>query len=96
VPLSGTDFEKVEIVASEHMRLDALGEIFERISATSRKKEKVSLIVGILLQARGEEIALAAHYLSGQIPPGAHGGSLERCYGVPYRTCFHLLAPCAL
>jgi DNA ligase-1 len=60
-------------VASEHMRLDALVEISERISATSRKKEKVSLIAGILLQARGEEIALAAHYLSGQIPQGRMG-----------------------
>jgi DNA ligase-1 len=55
------------------MRLDALVEISERISATSRKKEKVSLIAGILLQARGEEIALAAHYLSGQIPQGRMG-----------------------
>jgi DNA ligase-1 len=60
-------------VASEHMRLDALVEISEQISATTRKKQKVSLIAGMLLQARGEEIALAAHYLSGQIRQGRIG-----------------------
>jgi DNA ligase-1 len=52
------------------MKLEKLADISERVSATSSKKEKVSLIAGLLKQAKDKEIALAAHYLSGQLPQG--------------------------
>jgi DNA ligase-1 len=77
------------------MRLDALVEISEQISATTRKKQKVSLIAGMLLQARGEEIALAAHYLSGQIRQGRIGVASKILRG-PYRTSLHLHPHCTL
>jgi DNA ligase-1 len=51
-------------------KLEKLADISERVSATSSKKEKVSLIAGLLKQAKDKEIALAAHYLSGQLPQG--------------------------
>ncbi len=65
------------------MKLEKLADISERVSATSSKKEKVSLIAGLLKQAKDKEISLAAHYLSGQLPqgrledaPGGYTGSL--------------------
>jgi len=45
-----------------------LVEVSEKVSATSRKKEKISLLAHFFQQAKGREIALAASYLSGQLP----------------------------
>ncbi|MBW2056666.1 MAG: ATP-dependent DNA ligase [Deltaproteobacteria bacterium] len=55
------------------MRLLTLVEISERVRLTERKKAKVSLMAGLLGQARGREIALAASYLSGRLPQGRLG-----------------------
>jgi DNA ligase-1 len=55
------------------MRLEALVETSETVRSTSRKKEKISLISGLLRRARGREISLAACFLSGQVPQGRLG-----------------------
>jgi DNA ligase-1 len=48
-----------------------LVEVSKRVSATTRKKEKASLLAECLKHSQGEEIALAASYLSGQVPQGS-------------------------
>ncbi|HSR11456.1 MAG TPA: ATP-dependent DNA ligase [Thermodesulfobacteriota bacterium] len=55
------------------MLLKQLVEVSERVAATPRKKEKTSTLAAFLRQARGKEIALAAAYLSGQVPQGSLG-----------------------
>ncbi len=50
-----------------------LVDISKRVRATTRKKEKTSLLAECLKRAQGREIALAASYLSGQIPQGRLG-----------------------
>jgi DNA ligase-1 len=55
------------------LRLAVLVEGVGRIRATSRKTEKVALIAELLKQARGEEAALVALYLSGTLPQGRIG-----------------------
>jgi hypothetical protein len=45
----------------------------KRVSATTRTKEKASLLAECLKRGQGQEIALAASYLSGQIPQGSLG-----------------------
>jgi DNA ligase-1 len=55
------------------MKFMILAEASERIRATSKKKEKIALIARILGQAKGREIYLAAHYLSGNLPSGRLG-----------------------
>jgi DNA ligase-1 len=45
-----------------------LAAVSEKVAATTRKKEKTFLLSGLLQEARGEEIALAASYLSGELP----------------------------
>ena len=55
------------------MKLETLVEVSEKISLTSRKKEKISLIAGLLRETRAEEIAVAASFLSGQLPQGRLG-----------------------
>jgi DNA ligase-1 len=57
----------------EAMQLKQLVDISERVGATRSKKEKISLIAGLLQKARKREIALAAHCLSGQLPQGRLG-----------------------
>ncbi len=44
-----------------------------RVGSTPRKKEKTTLLANFLVRAGGREIALAASYLSGQIPQGRLG-----------------------
>lgn len=44
-----------------------------RISSTSKRKEKISLVSDLLQRAKGEEIALVARYLSGQLSQGRLG-----------------------
>jgi DNA ligase-1 len=56
----------------------------KRVSATTRKKEKASLLAECLKRGRGQEISLAASYLSGQIPQGSLGigwGILQKALG---------------
>ncbi|UCC66024.1 MAG: ATP-dependent DNA ligase [Deltaproteobacteria bacterium] len=55
------------------MLFRTLEEVSTRVSATTKKKEKISLLARFLLQAKGEEIALAAYYLSGRLPQGRLG-----------------------
>ena len=59
------------------MLLRDLVEISRKVSLTSRKKEKVLLIASLLSQFRGEEVRLAASYLSGRIPQGRLGVGLR-------------------
>ncbi len=44
-----------------------------RIRATPKRSEKVQLLATVLRQTRGQEIALAAAYLSGSLPQGKIG-----------------------
>lgn len=55
------------------MKFEILAQTSERIRATAKKKEKIAFIAGILRQAVGREIHLAAHYLSGNLPSGRLG-----------------------
>ena len=55
------------------MVLRDLVEVSEKVRSTTRMKEKVALLADCLTQARGKEIALAASYLSGQLPQGRLG-----------------------
>lgn len=55
------------------LRLHDLVDLSKKISAAIRKKEKISLLAEGLKQGRGQEIAIAAAYLSGQIPQGRLG-----------------------
>jgi len=55
------------------MLLKDLVEISKRVGSTSKKKEKASLLARFIQQAKGKEIALAANYLSGQLPQGRLG-----------------------
>ena len=55
------------------MLFKALVDVSKRVSATTRKKEKASLLAECLKRGQGQEIALAATYLSGQIPQGSLG-----------------------
>ncbi len=57
----------------ETMLLRDVVEASKRVAATTRKKEKVSFLADCLKHGRAEEIALAASYLSGQIPQGSLG-----------------------
>jgi DNA ligase-1 len=50
-----------------------LVELSRRVGSTTKKKEKVSLLADFFRRAKGEEIALAARYLSGQLPQGRLG-----------------------
>ncbi len=50
-----------------------LVEVSRRVRATTRKKEKITLLAECLKRRQGQEIALAASYLSGQIPQGSLG-----------------------
>ncbi len=47
--------------------------VSNRVRATARQKEKTSLLAECLQRGQGQEIALAASYLSGQIPQGSFG-----------------------
>ncbi len=53
--------------------LKNLAEISERVSATTKKKEKASLLAHFLREAKGKEIFLVAFYLSGELPQGRLG-----------------------
>lgn len=53
--------------------LKDLVEVSERVGSTTRKKEKISFLANFSKLAGGREIALAATYLSGQIPQGRLG-----------------------
>jgi hypothetical protein len=55
------------------MLLKDLVDASKKVSATTRRKEKTFLLGESLKRARGLEIALAASYLSGQIPQGRLG-----------------------
>ncbi len=50
-----------------------LVELSSKVGSTTRKKEKVSLLADFFRRAKGEEIALAVRYLSGQLPQGRLG-----------------------
>jgi DNA ligase 1 len=50
-----------------------LVEVSKRVNATTSKKEKASLLADCLKQSQGQEIALGASYLAGQIPQGSLG-----------------------
>lgn len=61
-----------------------LVEVSKRVRLARRKKEKTSLLAEFLKLGHGQEIALAASYLSGQIPQGSLGigwAILERALG---------------
>jgi len=68
--------------------LKDLVQISEKVSATPKKKEKVSLLANFLKDAKGKEISLAASYLSGELPQGRLGiGWItlqEALKGVPF------------
>ncbi len=53
--------------------LKNLVEISERVSATTKKKGKASLLAHFLREAKGKEIFLVAFYLSGELPQGRLG-----------------------
>jgi len=53
--------------------LSALTALVERVRATSKKTEKVTLIADVLRQARGREAELLAMYLTGALPQGRIG-----------------------
>ncbi len=55
------------------MLLKDIVENSKRVGATTKKKEKVSLLAHLLQQAKGKEISLAARYLSGQLNQGRLG-----------------------
>jgi DNA ligase-1 len=55
------------------MHLSSLVELVGRLRVTPRKTEKVQLLAEFLRQCRGEDIELAAYYLSGSLPQGAIG-----------------------
>lgn len=55
------------------MKLSVLVEVSEKVRSASKKKEKISLIAGLLGRARGREIYLSAHLLSGRLPSGKIG-----------------------
>lgn len=55
------------------MLLKDIVEISKSVGATTKKKEKVSLLAHLLKQAKGKEITLAARYLSGQLNQGRLG-----------------------
>ncbi len=48
-------------------------EVSRRVGSTTKKKEKVSLLSYLFRQAKGEEIALSACYLSGRLRQGRLG-----------------------
>jgi DNA ligase-1 len=61
-----------------------LVEVSKRVRATTQKKQKTSLLAECLKRGQGEEIALAAFYLSGQIPQGSLGigwATLQKALG---------------
>ncbi len=53
--------------------LNDLVEISEKVGATPKKKEKISLLAEIFRRAREREISLVAFYLSGELPQGRLG-----------------------
>jgi DNA ligase-1 len=53
--------------------LKNLVEVSEKVGVASRKKEKILLLARLQQQGRGDEISLAALYLSGQLPQGRLG-----------------------
>ena len=55
------------------MLLKDLVEVSKKVSVTTRKTEKASLIAECLKRGQEREITLAASYLSGQIPQGSLG-----------------------
>jgi len=55
------------------MQLEQLTKISEKVSATTRKRQKIALIAALLRRAHGHEIFLAAHYLAGRLPQGRLG-----------------------
>jgi DNA ligase-1 len=55
------------------MRLSSLVDLVGRLRLTPRKTEKIQLLTEFLKQAREQDIALAAFYLSGSLPQGAVG-----------------------
>jgi DNA ligase-1 len=55
------------------MLLKDLVEVSKKVSVTTRKTEKASLIAECLKHGQEREITLAASYLSGQIPQGSLG-----------------------
>jgi DNA ligase-1 len=60
-------------IRKDTMLLKDLVDASKKVSATTRRKEKTFLLGESLKRARGLEIALAASYLSGQIPQGRLG-----------------------
>jgi DNA ligase 1 len=55
------------------MRLARVAETSLRIAATSKRLEKIELLAGILREAHGEEIEIAAAFLSGRTRQGKIG-----------------------
>jgi DNA ligase-1 len=55
------------------MRLGQLVEASEKISMNRSKGQKIVLIAELLRQARGDDLVLAAHYMSGRLPQGRLG-----------------------
>jgi len=47
--------------------------VSKKVGSTTKKKEKISILAHFFQQARGKEIALAASYLSGQLPQARLG-----------------------
>jgi DNA ligase-1 len=64
------------------MELSRLVELVGRVRATPRKTEKAALIADLLREARPDEAALAALYLSGQLPQGRIGLGWRAVHGV--------------
>lgn len=68
------------------MLLSDLVTVSKRVSETQRKKEKILLISNFLKNCYGEEISIAASYLSGEIPQGSLGigwGILQKVISNP-------------
>jgi hypothetical protein len=56
-----------------------LVEVSEKVSSTTRKKEKISILASFLKLARGRDITLAASYLAGRIPRGVWASAGQIC-----------------
>src|SRR5689334_15534285 len=51
----------------------ALAETSQRVGASSGRLAKIRELAALLAQLRAEEIAIAVHYLSGEMPQGRIG-----------------------
>jgi len=74
-------------LCSKQMLLDRVSETWKRVTATTRRLEKIDRIMALLGEARGDEIEIAVAFLSGRARQGK--------IGVSYRTLHNLDAQSA-